>query len=355
MCYNIVIKCNLGIPSEFIREKNIVITIKEVSELAKVSQATVSRTLNNHPTVKEANKIKVYAAIEKLGYKPNAFARALASNRSNSIGMLVGSLDGPFYGPLMHYAELTLRKKNLHLIVTSGQESKETEMDSINFLQSRQVDGLIIHSDMLSDNEIIKISKQTKNIVILNRYIPELSKQCICIDNELGGFLATTHLLECNHKNIACITGQLSKIDSRNRLQGYRKALSEYGIAYNENLIAEGRFDHEGNHETTRRLLDRDPEITAIFCQNDNIALAVYDVCLERGLVVGKDISIVGFDNDTYSQHIRPGLTTVNFPIIEMGIESARAILSLVNNEEYAIKYKLSPSLVIRDSVKNLN
>ena len=116
------------------------ITIKEVSELAKVSQSTVSRALNGHPTVKEANRKKVFDAIEKLGYKPNAFAQALASSRSNSIGMLVGSLDGPFYGPLMHNAENTVRESNNHLIVTSGLESHSREIDSINFLRSKQVD-----------------------------------------------------------------------------------------------------------------------------------------------------------------------------------------------------------------------
>ncbi len=331
------------------------ITIKEVAELAKVSQATVSRTLNGHATVKESNKVKVFAAIEKLGYKPNAFAQALASNRSNSIGMLVGSLDGPFYGPLMHNTENTVRQKNMHLIVTSGQESKEKEKDSIRFLQSRQVDGLIIHSDMLSDEELLEITKKTPATIILNRYIPELSKQCISIDNELGGYLATLYLLESGHTRIACISGQLSKIDSRDRLQGYRNALAEYGLQYDINLIEEGRFDHSGNHEKVRRLLDRDNGITAIFCQNDNIALAAYDVCAERGLTIGEDISIVGFDNDTYSQHIRPGLTTVNFPVKEMGIEAANALVALINNGSYQLKNKLSPTLVIRHSVKKLN
>ncbi|MCW8329166.1 LacI family DNA-binding transcriptional regulator [Photobacterium sp. SDRW27] len=330
------------------------ITIKEVSELAQVSQSTVSRALNGHPTVKESNKAKVFAAIEELGYKPNAFAQALASSRSNSIGMLVGSLDGPFYGPLMHTAEDTVRKKNLHLIVTSGQESHDKEADSIRFLQSKQVDGLIIHSDKLSDDEIIKVAKQTTSTIILNRYIPELSDKCICIDNELGGYLATKHLLEYGHTKIACITGQLSKIDSRDRLQGYRNALAEFGIKYDANLIVEGRFDHEGNHEAVRRLLDRDSEITAIFCQNDNIALATYDVCSERNITVGQDLSIVGFDNDTYSQHIRPRLTTINFPVREMGIEAAKAVLSLLNNDSYLLKDKLTPELIIRDSVKKI-
>ena len=327
------------------------ITIKEVSELAQVSQSTVSRALNEHPTVKEANRKKVFDAIEQLGYKPNAFAQALASSRSNSVGMLVGSLDGPFYGPLMHMAEDTVRKSNIHLIVTSGQESKTKELDSIRFLQSKQVDGLIIHSDQLTDDELIQIAQKSESTIILNRYIPEISDRCIYIDNELGGYLATKHLLEHGHTKVACITGQMSKVDSRDRLQGYRNALSEFSIRYDASLIVEGRFDHQGNHEAARRLLDRDPEISAIFCQNDNIALAVYDVASERHLKIGEDIAVVGFDNDTHSQHIRPHLTTVNFPVHEMGVEAAKGVLSLINKQTYPLKHKLTPELVIRDSV----
>ncbi|MEH6454457.1 MAG: LacI family DNA-binding transcriptional regulator, partial [Psychromonas sp.] len=248
------------------------ITIKEVSELAQVSQATVSRAINGHPTVKEKNKLKVFAAIEQLGYKPNAVAQALASNRTNSIGMLVGSLDGPFYGQLMHNVESVIRQQNLHFIVTSGLESKQIETDSINFLQSKQVDGLIIHSDKLSDDELISVVKETPATIIINRYIPELAEQCITINNELGGYMATKHFFDNGHKKVACITGQLSKIDSRERLQGYRNAIAEFGQTYDANLIVEGRFDHQGNHEVVRRLLDRDKDITAIFCQNDNIA-----------------------------------------------------------------------------------
>lgn len=327
------------------------ITIKEVAELAKVSQATVSRAINNHPTVKDANRQKVYAAIEQLGYKPNAFAQALASSRSNSIGMLVGSLDGPFYGPLMHHTEDTIRKNNNHLIVTSGQESHSKEKDSIEFLRSKRVDGFILHSDKLSDDELIDVVKEAPATIILNRYIPDIDQHCIYIDNEYGGYLATKHLLEHGHKNIACITGQLSKGDSRDRLQGYRLALSEAGIKYNPSYVIEGRFDHDGNHDRARRLLDRAPEITAVFCQNDNIALAVYDVAVEKDIIIGKDLSVVGFDNDYHSAHIRPRLTTVNFPVEEMGIEAAKGVLAMVQEQKVNIKQQLQPELVVRDSV----
>lgn len=109
-----------------------------------------------------------------------------------------------------------------------------------------------------------------------------------------------------------------------------------------------------GNNERARRLLDRAPEITAIFCQNDNIALAVYDVAVERDIVIGKDLSVVGFDNDYHSAHIRPRLTTVNFPVEEMGIEAAKGVLAIVQDQKVDIKQQLQPELIIRDSVGTL-
>jgi LacI family transcriptional regulator len=331
------------------------ITIREVSELAQVSQATVSRIINGHPTVKEKNKIKVMEAIEKLGYKPNALAQALASNRSNSVGMLVGSLAGTFYGPLMHFTELSIRENHFHLLVVSGRESKSIEAESIRFLQSKQVDGLIIHSDALSDEELIKVAQETPAIIILNRNIPELQSHCITVDNEFGGYLATKYLLEMGHTKVGCITGQMSKIESRERLQGYRNALSEFRIPYNAGCVIEARFDYEMVHDAARRLLDRNTGITAIFCQNDVIASAVYDVCTERNLSVGEDISLVGFDNDIYSHCLRPLLTTINFPIVEMANEASRAVIGLINKNPTAIKNTLNPELIIRDSVKKLN
>ncbi|MDG3086046.1 LacI family DNA-binding transcriptional regulator [Vibrio hannami] len=331
------------------------ITIKEVAEFAKVSQSTVSRALNGHKSVKEANRVKVFEAIEKLGYQPNAFAQALASNKSFSIGMLVGTLDGPFYGPMMHNAEKAVRKENYHLIITSGNELYDQEQDSIQFLCSKKVDGLILVSDMLSDGDILNICEKTPATMVLNRYIPEISNKCITIDNELGGFLAVEHLIEKGHTKIGCITGQLSKVDSRDRLQGYRNALAKHGIEYDPNLVVEGRFDHKGNNEAITRLLDRDLEMTAIFCMNDNIAVTAYSTCLERGMKIGQDISIVGYDNVSYSQHMNPGLTTIDFPVKEMAIQGAEGVLSILAGKEIEhIETKLSPKLIERGSVKDL-
>ncbi|MCG9658502.1 LacI family DNA-binding transcriptional regulator [Vibrio mediterranei] len=333
------------------------ITIKEVAELAQVSQATVSRTLNGHASVKEANKEKVYAAMEQLGYQPNTFAQALASNRSCSIGMLVGTLDGPFYGPMMHEVEKVVRAENYHLIITSGHEEYDEEHESIRFLRSKKVDGLVLTVDTLSDSELLEISRDMEATVLINRYIPEMADRCIWLDNERGGFLATEFLINNGHTQIGCITGQLSKVDSRDRLQGYRNALSHYGVDYNPNAVVEGRFDHKANHDAIRRLLDRDVPLSAIFCMNDNIAMTAYTMCIERGIRVGEDISIIGFDNVSFGQHMTPSLTTINFPIQEMASAAARKVMAIVQGKSSASQpiEPIEPSVVVRASVKNLN
>lgn len=331
------------------------ITIKEVAELAQVSQSTVSRTLNDHPTVKDKNRQKVYEAIEQLGYKPNAFAQALASSRSNSIGMVVGSLDGPFFGPLMHQVENTVREKNLHLILTSGHQNKEKEADAIRFLQSKQVDGLIINSDKLEDDRLIELVQENPATIIVNRYIEAIAKHCVFIDNELGGYIATEHLLKSGHRKVACITGPKDNLDSQNRLLGYQKALADYHLAFDERLVVEGRFDHHGNYDVANNLLSNNPDITAVFCHNDNIALSVYDVCGLHNLKVGDDISVVGFDNDIYSEYLRPKLTTVNFPNREMGLEAAKRVIALLSKSDHTMDNALMPSLIERHSVKAFN
>lgn len=332
------------------------ITIKEVAELANVSQSTVSRALNGHKSVKEKNRVKVFDAIEKLGYQPNAFAQALASNKSHSIGMLVGTFDGPYFGPLMHHVEKVVRQKNYHLIITSGHENYDEEQESICFLNAKKIDGLVLTSDMMSDADILQIVEKTPATMLMNRYIPEISDQCICMDNEWGGYIATEHLIKNGHRRIGCVTGQLSKIDSRERLQGYRNALEKYGIEYDQNLVVEGRFDHDGNDKAVRRLMDRDSSITSIFCLNDSIALAAYGVCHDRGMKVGEDISIVGFDNHTYSQYMTPSLTTIHFPLEDMACQAARGVLNMLEGKPLSnINTRLFPTLMERGSVKTLS
>jgi LacI family transcriptional regulator len=220
----------------------------------------------------------VIKAIKQLDYQPNLSAQRLAFKRSNSIGMFVGTLVGLYYPSLMSAAEETARHNKFHLIPTSGDAIRNHGLETIKFLRSKQVEGLIIHTRELPDDDILKIINETPTTALLNHYIPEISENCIGLDEELGGYLATKHLLDNGHTKIGYIMGPLNQNMCRDRLQGYHNALTALGIQYDANLIVEGRFDLKNNHAAPRRLLERGTQITAIFCLNDHIALGVYDV-----------------------------------------------------------------------------
>ncbi|WP_432455628.1 MULTISPECIES: LacI family DNA-binding transcriptional regulator [unclassified Agarivorans] len=325
-------------------------TIREVSELANVSQATVSRVINGNKKVSETTRVRVEAAMRDLGYRPNSFAQALASSRSTSIGMVVSSLSGPFFGPIMHEVEQELRANGHHLVATSGDDIEEREREAIGFLLSRQVDALILHVTMIGDDELIEISKQGRPLVLINRFVPELANSCIFLDNELGGYLATKHLLDLGHRSVACICGPMNKQDSRDRVQGYRIALAEQKVAFDPNLVAEGSYDEDGGLAPARKLIQRDVNFTAVFCGNDNIALGVYDVLAEQRKQVGKDVSVVGYDDVLLSRYLRPKLTTVHFPVVEMGKAAARLVLKKISGKGDMEAIELTPELVVRES-----
>ncbi|ELM6621923.1 LacI family DNA-binding transcriptional regulator, partial [Vibrio fluvialis] len=256
-------------------------TIKHVSEHAGVSQATVSRVINGTSRVSHDKKLKVEKAIKELGYRPNSIAQALASSRTGSVGIVVPELGGPFYSGILHCLEENLRRFGYHAIVTAGSNTEQGQRESVEFLLGRRVDALILHVQHLSDDYLISLEEQGIPVVLVNRFIPEMHRSCIDIDNELGGKLATQYLLQKGHTEIACITGPLDKSDARGRLQGYRRALEDAGLEYNEALVSEAGFTEETGVIATKKLLKRDLQFTAIFASNDHMAFGAFEVLRE--------------------------------------------------------------------------
>ncbi len=156
------------------------------------------------------------------------------------------------------------------------------------------------------------------------------------------------------HKEIACITGPLDKSDARGRLQGYRKALEEAGLEYNESLVSEAGFTEETGVSAMKKLLKRGCDFSAIFASNDHMAFGAFEVLRSEGISVPEDVSLVGFDNILFARYLTPGLTTINFPIEQMSIEAVQLTIQKLNKNKRDVNFKLSPSLVTRNSVQNL-
>lgn len=330
-------------------------TIREVSKHAQVSVATVSRVVNGNKWVAEATRQRVLEAMAELGYQPNSFARSLATNKSDTIGMVVGDLAGPFFGEMMQFAEQAVRDAGKHLIITSGHSTLEEERDAVQFLLKRRCDALILHLDLMPDVEIVELAgSQATPVILVNRLVPELADNCVYLDNEAGGFLATQHLLELGHKRIACVTGPLYKADARERLAGYRRAMAGAGLDYDEQLVVEGDFMEPGGEVAAAELLRRDQDFSAVVVGNDLMAIGAVNGFKHSGLRIPEDVSLVGYDDVLMAGYLEPPLTTVRVPVAEFGTEAGRLALKLGEGIDNAIRNRFMPSLVERGSTRAL-
>lgn len=331
-------------------------TIYEVSELAGVSLATVSRVMNNNARVSDKTKEKVLAAMKQLDYRPNSIAQSLASNCSNSVGILVSELSGYFYGAMLSGIESELRAAHKHVIIAAGHAEEATEIESIEFLIGRNCDALILHVEAVSDEYLIKLSQGSIPIVLINRYIEEIADRCISLNNEQGGYLATKALLDQGHTDLAVISGPLWKEDAKNRLNGHKKALEEFNLSFNHSLLVEGDYKESGGSNGMQRLLDKKIGFTAVVCANDETASGAMTVAREHNLQLPADISIIGFDNTIFARHLYPKLSTVDYPVNQMGKMAATWVLKYVyKNENLFINNLFKPELIMRDSIFTLD
>lgn len=330
-------------------------TIKEVSRHAKVSPSTVSRVLNGSAPVSPEARRRVLEAIQKLNYHPNAFARGLVTNRSGGIGVVVNEISSPFYSGLISGIEQVVEAEGLHLLVSSGHANAQKEREALEFLRQRRSDGLIFQVDASSDYEILEwFGGLEIPFVIVGRFIAEFAERCLWLDNELGGYLATRYLIEQGHRRIAYVAGLPTIRDSWERLHGYRRALEEAGIPFDEMLIAEGTFMEESGQVAMRRLLERQLGITAVFLANDQMAAGAIQALREAGVGVPEEISIIGYDDVHFARYLYPALTTIRQPFAEMGKTAAQMLLAALSGKETEVKRRFEPELVVRQSVRRL-
>ncbi len=326
-------------------------TIYQVAELARVSLATVSRVMNKNTNVSDKTRAKVLKAMQDLGYRPNAIAQSLASNRTNSVGLIISELDGPFFGQVMEGIESELRLAGKHIIITAGHSDEASEKQSIDFLVSRQCDALILHVDAVSDEYLINLNKITP-IVVVNRKIAELDNACTSLDNEQGGYIATNALIAKGHRSIAYIAGPDWKIDSHQRFLGHQRALAEHNLEFNLELYYQGDFSEGSGFKGFQHCMSSAQAFTAIACGNDEMASGVMKAARALGMDLPKDLSVIGFDNVMFASYLYPELSTIDNSAFEMGKMATDIILKNVYKQpNITIKNIFEPRLIERNSI----
>jgi LacI family transcriptional regulator len=331
------------------------ITIADIARLAGVSPSTVSRVLNGSKRVAEEKRLQVLAAVEQFQFRPNAIARGLVRGRSMLIGVLVQDIVSPFFGQLVQGIEQGLMPGEYQPMLTTTHwrsTDPDEEIRALQLLLDRQVDGLIVLAGRIPDEQLREVAKQLP-LIVVTRKIAGLEQQCITIDNQQAAYRVTRYLLGLGHTRIAHIAGASDHPDAIDRLIGYRRALSDAGIPYNEGLVVPGYFTSESGLLGIEELLARGEQFSAVFASNDDTAYGVMLGLYNHGYHIPGDISVVGFDDQLHAAYTLPPLTTMRQPAIDMGRMAAEGMLRLLDGKDAQLP-AITPELVIRKSAQRL-
>ena len=307
--------------------------IKDIARELGVSLATVSRALADSPDISAETKERVWATAEALNYLPNLMARSLRSKRSRVIGVVVQGVASEFGAQVIRGINDELSRCGYQMLLSSGSTSPEQEQIAMATLLERSVDGLIV-ADALH-HVVPALPPDLENarlpVVYVNRR-PQAPTTASFVgpDDVFGGYLATEHLIGHGHRRIAHLAGPSQWQASWDRLDGYRRALGDYGLDLDERLLAWGDWGVESGHRAAMTLLDQPGPPTAIFVANDVMTAGVIDAARERGLSLPDDLALVGFDAREMSRYLRPALTTVTRPTYDLGRTAASLLLEQV-------------------------
>ena len=319
-----------------------------VAKLSGVSPSTVSRILNNTAKVSDSKKETVLRVIEETGFRPNLAARTLAGGRAMSIGVLTQYIDSPFYGEAIRGIEEVLASEDYTALFVSGRGNRELELERLNMLMERNIDGLIVLSSTLEDNELEALAEELP-VVLTGRATLNQKLTSIGFDNLGGGALALGHLAELGHEVIAVIDGPDDQ-DARLRMDGIRAESSQRGIDLIPELIEVGDFNELGGYRAMVRLLDKPKDFSAVIALNDQMAYGAMLALSESGFVIPEDVSLVGFDDLPHSAYTMPPLTTISQPVNRIGAMAASTVLAMDAGFSQSVDQSVAASIVVRKS-----
>lgn len=334
------------------------VNLDDIAAKAGVSRSTVSRVINNERYVSDRTRQRVLAVIEQVGFTPNPAARALVTQRTHVIGVILPIVPAALFGDAYYFPFLlqgiskAVGNYDYSLLLWMGYDDENDGRFHQRIVNDRLMDGVIIASAAHDDFLIEHFLKIRKPFVLVERpvhYIDRISY--VTVDNAHAAYIIVSHLVALGHRKIGMITGDLTISDGQDRLAGYRQALEAASIQVDEELIIEGEFSLRAGYAGMRRLLEQRPDIEAVFAASDLIAQGILQALHEVGLKVPDDIALVGFDDLPTAQQISPPLTTIRQPTIEKGSEATSMLIELIESGDQQPRSRILPTqLVIRES-----
>jgi LacI family transcriptional regulator len=340
------------------RTRNGKVTIHDVARDSGVSYSTVSRVLNGFAFVKEETRAKVLATADKLGYVANMQARSLAGGKTRIIGLVVPGLDNGYIGEIVRGIDEEIAKFNYDLMLYTTRRRVGSEAHYVKTISNGLTDGVILIVPLLDREYLNSLRDHNFPYVVVDQVDPQFHSSVVDSTNWQGAYDATSHLISLGHRRIAFIKGLEPLQSAADRFAGYKAALADHDIYYDETLVTEGDFFNPSGYEAGRRLIEHTPRPTAIFAANDLMALGAMQAIRERGLSIPEDISLIGFDDIPQSAMVHPQLTTVRQPLEQMGRIAVSLLVEQIeqtnSQERTPRRVTLATRLVERESCRSI-
>jgi len=330
-------------------------TIKDVAKNVGLSPTTVSLVLNDKPNrIATETKQAIFKAVKELNYRPNHIAVSMVTKETNTIGLILPDISNLYFSELAKVIEEQCYEHGYNVLYGNTRDSAKRDFEYLNIFLDRNVDGIIMILSSTFDEIALQRFHDTVTdvnvpIITVDRVINDKNIKSVTLDQRLGGYLATKYLINLGHRQIGCISGPKNVPSSSGRLSGYRQALEEFKIEYNEDLIYAGDFHVESGAKALPYLLGQN--VSAIFASNDMMAIGAYKEAQSYRLRIPQDLSIVGFDDIFLAEYLDPPLTTISQPIEQIGKEAVKQMLLLMNHQtSQAADAIFNPILKVRGS-----
>lgn len=309
------------------------ITIYDVAREAGVSMATVSRVVNGNPNVKPTTRKKVLEVIDRLDYRPNAVARGLASKKTTTVGVIIPDVTNLYFSSLARGIDDIATMYKYNIILANSDKNEEKEVQVLNTLLAKQVDGVIFMGNKITDELRAEFSRSRTPVVLAGTVDPDEQVGSVNIDYEKATEEATTMLIDNGHKKVAFISESHEEpINGIYRLNGYKNALEKASLSYEEDLVLQSEYTYKVGEAVYEQL--NKAGATAAVVADDELALGVLNAALDRGVSVPEDFEIITSNNSKLTAMSRPRLTTVEQPLYDIGAVAMRLLTKLMNKEE---------------------
>ncbi len=333
--------------------------IEQIAADLKVSNASVSRALNDRPGVSQELRDRILRRASELNYTPSLVARGLATSQTFTLGFFVrqkpdvSAQTDPFYGQVLQGIEQVLAASNYHVAVGMLTSDILMTPNDFRFVRERRIDGMVLAGPDIPNEFVLAMLSTNVPVVLVDNKLTHFVTNCVNTDDEAGGYAAARHLIDYGHQRIGIISGPQHWYSSSRRVRGAQLALAEAGLPLH--TVHMERTTIESGESATKQMLKAHPDVTGLCAVNDAMALGAIRTARRENRRVPEDLSIIGFDNIDWAQLNDPALTTIDIPKRQLGQEAAKRLLSMLDDTDSSpVEVMVSTKLIVRQSTRSV-